>query len=193
MGMSDSILFPFYEKYITSELQNNIKSAKKIAWLGLQKPYRISNFVTSINPEVEMHYFDISPQGDKNYCHTFNLNDIGYGEKLKNENFDILTILRCSCYIENQFAAIKEFQNFLEDPTKIIWFEDLIPYKSTNKDPNKPVENYYNGVKTLKYLIPFSQEILEKSFSIRGKSTIRVDRNEDDGWDYDQYILSKKS
>ena len=130
MGASDPVVFYFYKKYIDEYLLESISSTntcEKIAWFGAQHPYQISNHVTSINPKIENHYFDFTIISDEQYLHNFDLNQTGWGVKLREQGFNLITILRCSCYIYNHDNAIKDFKDFLDGPNQLIWFEDMDP------------------------------------------------------------------
>jgi len=182
MGGSDPWLFPQYERYILDNLAREFREAKKVAWLGLQSPYRVSRFAESINKNLESHYYDIAAVEDDKFCHVFDLNEEGYGEKLRKENFDIMTVLRCSCYMNDHKKSIKEFKDFLTTETKTIWFEDLDP----NPDTGEEVA-YYKGIRTVKTKKPFTKSVLEANFCVRGYTRIF---GPDGRW-YDQYVLTK--
>ena len=49
----------------------------------MQHPYVISNYVTSINPKTENHYFDFTITSDEQYLHNFDLNQTGWGKMLR--------------------------------------------------------------------------------------------------------------
>lgn len=185
MGASDGILFPLYTAYIKKHFEENLKSVKKIAWLGSQRNYYVSDEVSRLKPGIEQHFFDIVPQGDPNFCHKFDLNDTGFGLKFNQENFDLLTVLRCSCYIEDHESCIKEFKDFLgRSQEKFIIFEDLDPNLSYG-----PEIAFYHGVRTEKTKRPFTQAVLRNHFNI---TDTQVLIGPDGKW-YEVCILSLKT
>jgi len=186
MGASDSTLFYYYKKYIDAYLIENISSTdtcKKIAWFGAQRPYQISNHVTSINSKIENHYFDFTITSDEQHLHNFDLNQTGWGGRLKEQGFNIITILRCSCYIYDHANAIKDFKDFLDGPNQLIWFEDMDP--KLYKEPDISTYGKFTAIKSQRH---FTMKKLEEHFNVTNK--IRL-------FDpfyiwYDQCILSKK-
>ena len=186
MGASDPVVFYFYKKYIDEYLLESISSTntcEKIAWFGAQHPYQISNHVTSINPKIENHYFDFTIISDEQYLHNFDLNQTGWGVKLREQGFNLITILRCSCYIYNHDNAIKDFKDFLDGPNQLIWFEDMDPklYKG-------PDVSTYGKFTVLKSQRHFTMEKLEEHFDVTNKISFFDPFNI---W-YNQCVLSKK-
>lgn len=184
MGASDPYLFPQYIHYISENLANTTKNLKKVGWLGLQQPYYVSDYLESFHSEIETHCFDIVPQEGVPRCHRLDLNETGWGSRLREEGFNLLTLLRCTCYIKDQDAAIRELRDFLgEDGNRLIWFEDM--------DPNDYLLSEtanYCGVAATKTQCPFGHALLSEHFLIM--STARL-RDEYWAW-YDQYLLARK-
>lgn len=147
----------------------------------------ISNYVTSINPKIENHYFDFTITSDELNFHNFDLNQTGWGKTLREQGFNLIAVLRCSCYIYNHANAIKDIEDFLDGPNQLVWFEDLDPNLHAGPEAATYV-NTYGKFTVLKSKREFTMKKLKEHFNVT-KETRFFDLS--NRW-YDQCILSKK-
>lgn len=132
MGASDHFTLPLQAQYLLENVLQK-RTFKKIAWLGVPHPYYPSQKVSEKFPNIEQHYYDIIAV-ESEYTHVWNMNDVGWGSKLRDEGFDVITLFRVTLHALDSAHLINEIRDFTSNTKNCVVFEDMV-----GRSKNEPI------------------------------------------------------
>lgn len=129
MGGSDPYIFPFYDAWFNELFGSSVLDKQSdVAWVGAQRRYPVSTRLESLAPRMKHTFYDIASENNrhKNYL---DINDRGWGERLKDEGHDVMTMFRVSCFFTRPaLELLDEIDAFLAGDTYALALVDFFDH-----------------------------------------------------------------
>ena len=127
MGASNYFILPIQTNYLLSTLDKDLKNATKVAWLGAIQQYATSVQIEQAHPNIKNYYFDRFTQNNTDKrTHIWDINEEGWGNRFKQEGFQILTMFRMTIFAQNKEKLLNEIVDFLVGTNNLVVYEEII-------------------------------------------------------------------